>query len=234
MDNNRLVVFDLDGTLNKTEIFSIPAHRRLLKELEIDGKTDADIIGFYGTVGSEYIRTFLPDADEETRRLYLKTVDRYEKELMQQLHDTYPGSPEALTELKRLGYRTAVCSNAYISYIDFTLRALGLRDQIDEIQPLIRGMHKEQTLRLLLKKLDPAAAVMVGDRRFDLEAARANQIPFIGCLYGYGASEMETADRVIRSGFELVAAVESLIGFDGRPSYGNKEVDSDAEKSANP
>ena len=39
--------------------------------------------------------------------------------------------------------------------------------------------------------------LVVGDRRQDLECARACKSPFIGCLYGYGESgELNGADRL--------------------------------------
>ena len=34
---NKLVVFDLDGTLNRTDLYSVPAHRTAFEELGMFG-----------------------------------------------------------------------------------------------------------------------------------------------------------------------------------------------------
>ena len=51
-------------------------------------------------------------------------------------------------------------------------------------------------------------AVMVGDRKHDMEGARANGLPSIGVLYGYGSREeleaagatylAETAEEILK------------------------------------
>ena len=52
---------------------------------------------------------------------------------------------------------------------------------------------------------------MVGDRKFDIQAARANGIPFIGCAYGYAPQEIREADLVVKEPAEILPAVETLI-----------------------
>lgn len=68
------------------------------------------------------------------------------------------------------------------------------------------------TLGLLLQREEPEAAVMVGDRIFDMEAARGNSIPFIGCLYGYCPAEMAGSDRTVDCAAAIFDAVQDLIG----------------------
>lgn len=76
-------------------------------------------------------------------------------------------------------------------------------------------MTKIQTLSLLLKKEKPDAAVMVGDRKFDIEAGRENGLPTIGCKYGFNPQEADLADIVINSAFEIYDAVQQLISNTG-------------------
>jgi len=56
------------------------------------------------------------------------------------------------------------------------------------------------------EKIDPDAAVMIGDRAVDIRGARANSIRSIGVLWGYG-SEQELveagADRLCVAPAEL-------------------------------
>ena len=52
---------------------------------------------------------------------------------------------------------------------------------------------------------------MVGDTIFDLEAARKNDLPFIGCLYGFRPAEMAAADRKVAAVSEIPAAAQELL-----------------------
>ena len=73
-------------------------------------------------------------------------------------------------------------------------------------------MIKTQTLALLLNRIKPTKAVMVGDRVFDKEAAFENKIPFIGCGYGYNTQEMQGSDIIVSHANQLYDAVVKLIG----------------------
>ena len=52
-------------------------------------------------------------------------------------------------------------------------------------------MRKADVIAYALETLgaEPDAAVMVGDRRFDVAGAHENGLPAIGVLYGYGGRE---------------------------------------------
>ena len=52
-------------------------------------------------------------------------------------------------------------------------------------------MRKADVIAYALETLgtEPDAAVMVGDRRFDVAGAHENGLPAIGVLYGYGSRE---------------------------------------------
>ena len=52
------------------------------------------------------------------------------------------------------------------------------------------GGKKENVIAAALRLAsDPAGAVMVGDRSYDIIGAHKNAIPAIGVLYGYGSRE---------------------------------------------
>ena len=63
------------------------------------------------------------------------------------------------------------------------------------------------------ERLAPAHAVMVGDRAFDVVAARANCLRAVGVLWGYG-SERELreagAERLCATPVELPAVIAQL------------------------
>lgn len=208
----KLVVFDLDGTLNRTDLFAVPAHQKALREYGITDKTDDFIRSTFGSCSWDYVKLLLGERDSKTSRDYLDRVAKYEQEFIAERGSAFEGVPEMLKALREQGYLTAVCSNASARYIHMVLRTLKLDHLIDFVQELCAGMTKDQTLGLLLEKTAPGAAVMVGDRSFDHDAAKANGLPFIGCLYGFNPEEMQGADIRVKHPSEITAAVPRLIG----------------------
>ncbi len=212
MSNQKLVVFDLDGTLNRTELYAVPATKKALAELGIFDRTDEDIIRGFGARAQESVAALTGSSDPNAIAAYLKRYSQLEQEFLQHAAGSYDGVPEMLQTLKTEGYTTAICSNSSERYIRMVLTALDILPLIDRIQPLMPDMQKEDTLGLLLKREAPSAAVMVGDRIYDKIAARANKIPFIGCLYGFCSDEVADADAPVASARDIPAAVCSLIG----------------------
>ena len=53
---------------------------------------------------------------------------------------------------------------------------------------------------------------MVGDRSYDKEAARYNQIPFVGCKYGYGKpEELSDCKYSVETALELSRIIDEII-----------------------
>ena len=151
------------------------------------------------------------DFDAKQVRAYLDVVAALENKYIKENKASFEGVPAALQKLKKDGYLLGVCSNASLRYISMVLTELGFIDLIDCIQNILPGLAKMDTLQMLLQKVEPDAAVMVGDRHYDMEAAIYNHIPFIGCLYGYAPDEIKNADICINNGEELYKAVHTLL-----------------------
>lgn len=211
MNNNNLVVFDLDGTLNRTELYAVPAHKKAMADIGIFDKTDELIISTFGARADDSIPLLIDTDDKAICSEYLKRTSQYEREFITEFAGSYDGVTEMLSNLKADGYKTAVCSNASERYITMVLKALDIFEYIDYIQPLLPEMTKNDTLGLLLKKVNPAKAIMVGDRIYDKLAAKHNKIPFIGCMYGFNNSEVADADQPVTCVIDIVKAVEMLL-----------------------
>lgn len=212
MKNKKIVVFDLDGTLNKTELYAVPAHKKALADFGIYDKTDEQIIANFGARMQDCIHLLLGECDKETVSSFIKKYSQYEMECINECAGEFDGVTDLLNRLKEDGYILAICSNASERYIKMVLNALNLSNKIDFIQPLLPNMKKSDTLRLLLEKVNPNKAIMVGDRIYDKEAAYANNIPFIGCKYGFNADEVADADVAVNSPSEIYDAVIKLFG----------------------
>lgn len=210
---SKLVVFDLDGTLNRTDLYAVPAHRTAFEELGMFGVTDEEIISNFGASDTDYLKKMVPHLNREESQRHLARVAELEEYFLREFHGEYEGVTGMLAALKKLGYRIAVCSNASSRYICCVLQTLNLSSYVDEIQQLVEGTDKSRSLALLLARVRPDAAVMVGDRFYDMDAAAENGLPFIGCAYGYGKEEeMAAANVMVESAADIVSAVQALIG----------------------
>ena len=69
---------------------------------------------------------------------------------------------------------------------------------------------KGESLKHLLEKTAPQSAVMIGDTRYDFEAAAFNGIPFIGCLYGFRPHEIAGLPHLVERPADLTEAVLRL------------------------
>lgn len=207
----KLVVFDLDGTLNRTDLFSVPAIQMVQKKLGFPISTRETIISAYGTAYQEFMSIVFPGGNKQTAQDYQRLIPAAEAQFLSNARP-YEGVPELLAALRECGYRTAVCSNSNYRYISTALKAIGVWDLIGQIQELERGMQtKSESLACLLKKTKPQCAVMVGDTLFDYYAAQDNHIPFIGCGYGFRPYEMESLSPVVKSPIEILSWVKKFL-----------------------
>ncbi len=208
----KLIIFDLDGTLNRTELFAVEVHRMLQTEFGWPAQSPEEITAIFGAPAEEYMDRILPGSDEKTKQRYLKREAEVEYDYMH-LAAAYDGCDKMLSVLRDNGWETAVCSNSSFRYISMILNSTGLMHQIDYIQPLEKGMtEKSQSLASLLQRIPHSCAVMVGDTAYDQKAAEANHIPFIGCRYGFRPTEMEAVEHTVLTPVEIPELAEKLVG----------------------
>jgi phosphoglycolate phosphatase len=103
----------------------------------------------------------------------------------------YPGIREALAALRRSNFRLVIATSKPHAYARPILERCGLIDHFVAIHGAEldgRNDDKGDLLAHIIatENIDPARAVMIGDRLFDMRAARRHSIPSIGVLWGYG------------------------------------------------
>lgn len=208
-----LAVFDVDGTLNRTEKYAVRAHMEGMKQFGApEDIINADtVLSIFGMRADDYVKILLPNCDQQTGQEYLRYVEKLEIEYMNKYGCCYDGIEQMLDALHEMGWTTAVCSNAPLKHINHVLNAIGIADKIDVVQHLKRGMDKTGTLAMLLEKEQPELAVMIGDRIYDIQAAKSNGIASIGCLYGFAPQEAEKADYTVTQPIEIIEIAKSLM-----------------------
>jgi len=112
----------------------------------------------------------------------------------------YDGVAQALEGLSREGVRLAVATAKRVDFARQMLGALGVADYFDAIEGAtvdLRVTSKFDIMALAMAgwhRDDPAATWMVGDRHYDMIAARAHGAGAVGVTWGFGSRvELESA-----------------------------------------
>ena len=117
-----------------------------------------------------------------------------------------------LRRLKAEGYRVAVCSGKPYDFVVKISKLLGLYDVFDGyFCPGFAPVNSDKA-GLILAAVDHFGVtreetLMVGDRRFDIEAAKKAGVASLGVRYGFAEpNELENAGAD-----EIVATVEDIV-----------------------
>jgi phosphoglycolate phosphatase len=210
--NITTMIFDLDGTLFQTEKLAIPAFRRTYERLHATGiwneyPTDEQITSVFGLTTSELWKALLPDANDEERALADEILLEEELAHLEKGYgQLYPQVPETLSYLKSRGIRLYIASNGGERYVKGVAQAMKIDSFFTRIYSAgeYKTARKEELIAKLLADDGSGLAVMVGDRRSDVKAGKANGLYVIGCDFGFAReNELEGADKIIHDFTQL-------------------------------
>lgn len=201
LENKKLLIFDLDGTLINSALDLAIAVNYMLEQLGRETFSEEIIHGWVGNGALKLVQRALSGkrtVDENLNETYVKKaldifLTYYGKNLCNATI-AYPNVTTTLNTLKEKGYRLAIVTNKPFAFVEPILEGLGLNGLFE----LILGGDS-----LPLKKPDPAPllhvcekldvtvemCVMVGDSRNDILAANACGMQSVGVTYGYNYGE---------------------------------------------
>ena len=217
---NKLVLFDLDGTLLDTLGDLTGAVNHILDELGYPGRSAEEVRSYLGNGARELVRLALPHAVEDTvLDEYLEGYKKYYNAHSKIETKPYDGVVELLTELKKRGLRIAVVSNKpdfatkelcreyFGALIDF---AIGDRADVER-------KPSAAPVLLVMNALECGVAVYVGDSEVDVETARNANIPCVAVTWGFrdrDVLEDAGAEYFASDRDELRAHLFNLIGIE--------------------
>ncbi|MBP3301287.1 MAG: HAD family hydrolase [Clostridia bacterium] len=195
-----VILFDLDGTLTDPAEGITKSVEYALNQYGISVENREALLPFIGPPLIDSFMEFYEFSKEqaveavEVYREYFRVKGMFENEV-------YPYVPELLQALKNQGKTLLVASSKPEEFVKTILKHFGLLDYFDFVGGAAMDetrTKKEDVLRYVFAEAnvtDLQKAIMVGDRKFDVEGAHAFGMDAIAVTYGYGSREELTAAR---------------------------------------
>lgn len=210
-----IVLFDLDGTLTKSEIGIVNAITYALSKFDIIPENKETLKKFIGPPLAKSFVKYFEFTEEDAKKAvtycqeYMKDKGIYEAPL-------YDGIEEMLEILKHKGKRLFIATSKPEVFASQIIKHL----HVDNFFEGIVGANldgtqtdKAEVITALFDKyaiFDRSTVVMVGDREHDIYGAKRTNINSVGALYGYGDIEelvSAGATHIIKMPKELIDIV---------------------------
>ena len=219
-NNYDTLIFDLDGTLHDSKLLVLKVHEACVTELHYKISNEL-FLGLFGKPIHEVREELSVNLTNDQISAFL---DCYFTKLLEKVNQgeacLYTGSSEVLDILKETGWKLAICTNVHTPFIKVYREIFNLDKWFSGKNTSIywsgksnqENKTKEWMIQQILKELNSKAAIMVGDRKVDIDAARKNNLTTIGCLYGFGSrEELKEADYFLNDIGELPELLQKII-----------------------
>ena len=210
----KYLLFDLDGTLTDPKEGICTCVQYALASFGIQEPDLDKLEPFIGPPLKESFMQFYDMNEEQAQAAVEKYRERFRDTGIFE-NRLYDGIPQMLRTLNSKGMFLAVASSKPTVFVERILEHFGIRSYFKAVVGSeLDGTRteKNEVVEEALRQLFGDAPVeknkvyMIGDRRFDIEGAKAQGVDSVGVTYGYGGMEElreARADYIVRSVEEL-------------------------------
>ena len=216
----KYLLFDLDGTLTDPMEGITTSVQYALRSFGIEEPDLSKLTPFIGPPLRESFMKFYGFDAGQAEVAVAKYREWFAPKGIFQ-NEVYEGIPEMLEDLKRRGKFLAGASSKPQVFVEKVLKHFGIYECFDVIigsELDGRRESKEEVVEEALHRLgvsgnmqESETAVMIGDRKFDIQGGREHGLVTVGVTYGYAAEgELEEAgaDHVVDTVEELWRILE--------------------------
>lgn len=216
-------LFDLDGTLTDSQEGITKSVQYALKAFGIEEPDLKKLTPFLGPPLQNSFMEIYGFSQEDAAKAITLYRERFAPIGIFE-NSVYPGIPDMLEKLKEKGVLLAVASSKPECYVRQILAHFDVEKYFDVVVGSEldgRRSQKEEVVEEALKRLGiltipvekrKTACAMIGDRKFDLQGAKAHFLTGVGVSYGYapvGELEEEGADYIAETVGELAQYLEA-------------------------
>jgi len=208
----RLALFDLDGTLIDSQPGILHSLRHAFGLMRAELPEEAVLRSW---IGPPFHQTFPSVLGDDPARIE-QAIGHYRDHYIAEGwagHSAYTGIAETIAELVAANCKLAVVTTKPQPQAGKILAHLPFGCAFERLYgPDLKTAHSAKAEMIAQALIDfgvaASDAVMIGDRYFDIEGARANGVRAIGVTWGFGlAQELQEAgaDAIVHSPAELTA-----------------------------
>ena len=187
----KAVIFDFDGTICDTGEGILKSAKYALDYYNIEAPEYTALTFF---IGPPLLVTFQEKFGVDANmadKLVKKYRERYtNKGLLES--ELYDGIKELLSKLKKENIKLGIDSSKPQDYVEALLAHYGVKSYFDVICGVTFSADCESKANIIsrcIKELDTQGneTLMVGDKKYDIDGAKANMIDSVGVMWGYGS-----------------------------------------------
>lgn len=218
----RVILFDLDGTLVDSGEGITRSVEFALAHFGITPQSRDELYRFIGPPLIDSFMRFYGFSKEKAGEAVDVYRSRYRVKGVYE-NTVYPGVIELLEALRERGIVCCCATSKPEVFANTVIDHMGLRPfihkvygaELDDAESRKRRFRseKDEVIAYALEDLginDRSEVLMVGDRRYDIEGAKANGVDSAGVLFGFGSrEELENAgaDFIVRTPLDLLKPV---------------------------
>jgi phosphoglycolate phosphatase len=188
-----LILFDLDGTLIDSETGIVNSIQYALSRLGAPSPPREELRAWIGPP----LRVTFPLALGDDLAAVERAVDLYRERFSTigwREHVVYPGIDAVIDALAERGDRLAVVTTKPDLYAEKIVRSLAFGARFERVYAAQAGSRDSEKAAMIARALRdfdsrPDDAVMIGDRHFDIDGAKANGVRALGVGWGFGSHE---------------------------------------------
>ena len=189
------LLFDLDGTITDPKVGITTCVQYALEHFGIHEPDNDKLEPFIGPPLQDSFEQFYHMDAETAKQAVAKYRERFQTVVFE-TSQAVSGMEDLLTTLKEGGCRLAVASSKPTVFVKKILEHFDVAQYFDVVVGSeLDGSRakKEEVVQEALRQLDPKGQassgqmVMIGDRCFDVQGAKAHHLDSIGVAYGYAA-----------------------------------------------
>lgn len=180
-----LIVFDLDGTLTDSAALGRVLFKKVFALLGFGEISDALADSFNGPSSDEVCRIM---GIEHRKDEYNALIDEVETELVKSSGVVYPGTLEMLAALAPHAHLT-ILTNGSPVYCKTCIEEYGFAPYISKSCGFTPGVTKAMRIREWEQETGARRVIVVGDRKTDIDNARAAGAYAVGVTFGMGSAE---------------------------------------------
>jgi len=208
-----LLIFDLDGTLYRTESSFVPTMKTAYADHGIPYAGDDAVLGMVGETFPIFLKWLGKQGFPNDIDALAAEIAKHEYESITEDGELYPQVEETLRRLKQAGFLLAICTNGDMEYASVVLGKFDLLDLFDGIKT--HGdfeQSKAEMIAELLEEFHPSHSFMIGDRHHDFVAGHAQGCIVVATTYGFASDgEADEVDIRLDRFVDLLRIVEEAL-----------------------